>query len=112
MASDFILDATEDNFNAVLTSRKPVVVDFWAGWCGPCRMLAPMLEELAERHAASVRVAKVNVDESGELALAYGVRNIPTLLVFRDGEPVHRQVGVGSKKELKALFEVAAGPDA
>ncbi|MEL6180448.1 MAG: thioredoxin [Myxococcota bacterium] len=112
MAHEHILDATEENFGVILRSRKPVVVDFWAAWCGPCRMLAPLLEDMAERYSSSVRVAKVNVDEQSTLALTYGVRTIPTVMVFRGGEPVHTQVGVGSKRVLKALFEQALTPDA
>ena len=91
-----ITDASFDE--VVLKSDKPVLVDFWATWCGPCRMLGPVIEELATEYEGRVVVGKVDVDNNQEFAAKYGVRNIPTVLVFKDGEVVGRQVGVPPKK--------------
>ena len=91
-----ITDASFDE--VVLKSDKPVLVDFWATWCGPCRMLGPVIEELATEYEGKVVVGKVDVDNNQEFAAKYGVRNIPTVLVFKDGEVVGRQVGVAPKK--------------
>ena len=91
-----ITDASFDE--VVLKSDKPVLVDFWATWCGPCRMLGPVIEELATEYEGRVVVGKVDVDNNQEFAAKYGVRNIPTVLVFKDGEVVGRQVGVAAKK--------------
>jgi len=91
-----ITDASFDE--VVLKSDKPVLVDFWATWCGPCRMLGPVIEELAAEYEGRVVVGKVDVDNNQEFAAKYGVRNIPTVLVFKDGEVVGRQVGVAPKK--------------
>ena len=91
-----ITDASFDE--VVLKSDKPVLVDFWATWCGPCRMLGPVIEELASEYGGRVVVGKVDVDNNQEFAAKYGVRNIPTVLVFKDGEVVGRQVGVAPKK--------------
>ena len=91
-----ITDASLDE--VVLKSDKPVLVDFWATWCGPCRMLGPVIEELATEYEGRVVVGKVDVDNNQEFAAKYGVRNIPTVLVFKDGEVVGRQVGVAPKK--------------
>ena len=91
-----ITDASFDE--VVLKSDKPVLVDFWATWCGPCRRLGPVIEELATEYEGRVVVGKVDVDNNQEFAAKYGVRNIPTVLVFKDGEVVGRQVGVAPKK--------------
>ena len=91
-----ITDASFDE--VVLKSDKPVLGDFWATWCGPCRMLGPVIEELATEYEGRVVVGKVDVDNNQEFAAKYGVRNIPTVLVFKDGEVVGRQVGVAPKK--------------
>ena len=91
-----ITDASFDE--VVLKSDKPVLVDFWATWCGPCRMLGPVIEELATEYEGRIVVGKVDVDNNQEFAAKYGVRNIPTVLVFKDGEVVGRQVGVAPKK--------------
>lgn len=91
-----ITDASFDE--VVLKSDKPVLVDFWATWCGPCRMLGPVIEELATEYEGRVVIGKVDVDNNQEFAAKYGVRNIPTVLVFKDGEVVGRQVGVAAKK--------------
>ena len=89
---------TKTNFEAeVLKSDKPVLVDFWAPWCGPCRMLAPVLAEIAEEKGDTVKVGKINVDEEGELAQQFGIMSIPTLLVFRGGEVAAQCVGVRDK---------------
>ena len=93
--------ADNSNFETeVLKSDIPVVVDFWAEWCGPCKMIAPSLEEISSEMEGKVKIAKLNMDENPELAAQYGVRSIPTLLMFKDGEPVAIQVGAAPKNKL------------
>src|SRR5712692_11573771 len=88
----------------VLNSDRPVVVDFWAEWCGPCKMIAPTLEEIASEHAGKLRIAKLNVDDNPQTAMRYNVMSIPTLMVFNDGEPVKRLVGAKGKGPLLQLL--------
>ena len=96
------LKFTKDNFEQlVLQADKPVLVDFWATWCMPCRMLAPTIEEIAEEADSRAYVGKVNVDEEPQLAIQYGVRSIPTLIFFRDGKEVGRMVGVQDKEDIE-----------
>ena len=95
---------TKDNFEAeVLKSEIPVILDFWATWCGPCRMIAPTLAEIAEENDGKIKVGKVNVDEQMELAVQFGITAIPTLIVFRDGQKVNQAMGVMPKSEILAL---------
>ena len=103
---------TSENFDAeVLQSDVPVLVDFWAVWCAPCRMIAPLVEELAETYSGSVKVAKLNVDENGDIAFRYNVRGIPALLIFDDGEVRDQMVGAGSRDSIVKLIEkVTAAP--
>jgi len=92
------IEITDSNFEEkVLKSSKPVMVDFWAAWCGPCRMVGPIMDEISDEYADTAVVGKVDVDSNQEFAAKYGVRNIPTVLVFKNGEVVTRQVGVASK---------------
>jgi thioredoxin 1 len=92
------LEVTDATFEqVVLKSNQPVIVDFWAAWCGPCRMLAPIMEQLSEEYAGKAVVVKVDVDANQEYAAKYGVRNIPTVLFFNKGEQVDKQVGVAPK---------------
>lgn len=95
-----IQEITATNLDSVLNNPKPVLVDFWAPWCGPCRMVSPVVDEAATDMADVIAVAKCNVDENEELALKYGVMSIPTLIIFRDGAEVGRLVGALPKEKL------------
>ena len=100
------LTLTGQNFEQeVLLAKEPVLVDFWATWCGPCRMLAPVIEEIANEYAGKVKVGKVNVDDERELALKYGVSSIPTVMVFQNGEVKETSVGYRPKEEIEQLLK-------
>lgn len=103
---------TTDNSNFqtdVLQAKEPVVVDFWAEWCGPCKMIAPALEEIADEMAGKLKVAKVNIDENPELAAQFGVRSIPTLMLFKDGQLADTKVGAAPKTALTAWIGTNLG---
>lgn len=106
MASDKIITVDESNWqSAVMESATPVLVDFWAEWCGPCKAIAPILDQLADELGDQLKIAKVNVDERPELANQFGVRSIPTLLVIKSGAVAEQMVGAMSKSALKAKLE-------
>lgn len=97
---------TEQNFEEEVTkSEIPVLVDFWAEWCAPCRMLAPVIDEIAGEYAGKIRVGKINVDEQPQLAAKFGINGIPTVVLFKNGEPVSASVGYRPKSELEAMLK-------
>ena len=106
MAAPNIVTLTESNFpEQVLQSSLPVLVDFWAEWCGPCKMIVPILDELAGEYDGKVKIGKVNVDDCQKLAAEYGIRAIPTLLLFKDGQVADQIVGLRSKRDFKIKLD-------
>ena len=106
MENDIIVTLTKDNFKEIaLESDRPVLVDFWAEWCGPCRMVGPIVDELAEDYEGKVVVAKLNVDDESDLAIEYKVMSIPTLILFKDGEVAEKIVGAQPKEDLEELLD-------
>jgi thioredoxin 1 len=104
--SEFVLEVNDVNFEKdVLQSHLPVLVDFWAAWCAPCRMLAPTVEAVAEKYAASARVVKLNVDDNPSISQRYGIKGIPTLILFKAGREEERVVGATSKEAISRLLD-------
>ncbi|OGA16461.1 MAG: thioredoxin [Betaproteobacteria bacterium RIFCSPLOWO2_12_FULL_63_13] len=104
--SDFIQHVTDDTFEpSVLKSDVPVLVDYWAEWCGPCKAIAPLLEDLAKDYGGKLKVAKVNVDENQQLARKYNIKAIPTLMIFKDGNVQASKLGMMSKPQLTAFLD-------
>jgi len=101
-----LIEFTDDNFDTeVLKSNLPVLVDFWAEWCGPCKMIAPIVEEIAGDYAGKVKVGKVNVDFNNQVAMQYGIRGIPALLVFKDGAVANQIVGAVPKNDITQILD-------
>ena len=96
---------TSENFESLKNGQQPLVVDFWATWCGPCRMIAPVIAELAEKYDGQIVVGKCDVEENDELAAEFGIRNIPTILFFKNGEVVDKMVGAASKAAIDEKFQ-------
>ena len=104
--SDSILHITDSSFEEeVLKSAQPVMLDFWAEWCGPCKMIAPILDELAGQYEGKLTVAKINIDDNQKTPETYAVRGIPTLILFKDGEVAATKVGAASKSQLEAFID-------
>jgi len=110
MASDLIKHVSDASFEAdVLKAQAPVLVDFWAEWCGPCKMIAPILDEVAGAYNGKLQVAKMNVDENRDVPAKFGIRGIPTLMLFKDGQLAATKVGALSKTQLTAFIDASIG---
>ena len=106
MASDLIKHISDSSFEAdVLKSSQPVLVDYWAEWCGPCKMIAPILDEVSESYKDKLQIAKMNVDENRDIPAKFGIRGIPTLMLFKDGQLAATKVGAMSKAQLTAFID-------
>ena len=104
--SNGVLEVSNDNFESeVVNSEKPVLVDFWAEWCGPCKQIAPVVEEIAAEHSDKLKVCKMDVDANRETAAQFGIRSIPTLLIFKNGEVAGSQIGAVSKQQLLEFIQ-------
>lgn len=99
------MEITDSNYEALLAEGKPVVIDFWAPWCGPCKMVAPIIEELAAEYEGRAIIGKCNVDDNNDVSVAFGIRSIPTVLFFKDGKLVDKQVGSTSKATYAAKID-------
>ncbi len=99
------MEIKDENYETIVNEGKPLVLDFWATWCGPCKQIAPIIEDLAEEYAGTVNIGKCDVDENSELPVRFGIRNIPTLLFIKDGKVVDKQVGATVKHVLKEKIE-------
>jgi len=108
MENSATINLDESNFDHEINSDKPVLVDFWAEWCGPCKLIAPLLDEIAREKADAVTVAKVNVDQNQSLSFKYNIRAIPSLLFFKNGQPRDQVTGMTSKKDLLSRIEALA----
>jgi thioredoxin 1 len=102
------IEVTDSNFKEIIESGKPVVIDFWAQWCGPCKMVGPIIEELAEEYKDTVTIGKCDIDENSDVTVEFGIRSIPTVIFFKDGKAVDKQVGSAKKpvfeEKLKAIL--------
>ncbi|MDK2991050.1 MAG: thioredoxin 1 [Clostridiales bacterium] len=108
MTDDDVITLTADNFDdEVLKSDKPVLVDFWAAWCGPCRMVSPIIDELAADYAGKIKVGKVNVDEQRSIAERYRIMSIPTIYLFKNGQPVDKIIGARPKADFERFIQQA-----
>ena len=107
-----VIELTQDNFESTIQSNDVVVVDFWAPWCGPCKAVAPVVEELAKEYKGKVEFAKLNVDEAPFVASKYGVMSIPTIMVFKGGKPMQHAIGYQPKEQLKKLLDKALAKQA
>lgn len=106
MASDKVIALTKDNFDQeVVNSEKPVLIDFWASWCGPCRAVAPIMDELAEELNGKAKICKVNVDDEAELSAKFRIMSIPTVMLYKNGEMVEKVIGARSKEEFSKLID-------
>ena len=101
-----VITLNKNNFDEEVTkSDKTVLIDFWASWCGPCRMMSPVIDEIAEEMGDSIKVGKINIDEERDLAIQYDVMSIPTFIVFKNGKEINRSVGVQDKEEIKGMLK-------